>query len=328
MSLKETIIRELEILKKELTKKDCPVAIQIPEGLKQFSTLILKELEGLSPALFVDPCFGACDLKATEAKTLGYKTLLHFGHKELPSLKKTKIKTIYVPLDYQLDKEQIDFIITEIKKLNYKKVNIVTTAQYLSTISLIKEELKTNGIETIESKETKRLQKHQILGCDCSNIIDKINPIIFIGDGYFHVNNISYIHKKQEIYIINPLSKTSEKKIYDELLLRQRYAAIAKAIECKSFGILVSTKIGQNRLKLALKIKQKLDGIGKTTYILISDYINENYLLGIDVDCYVNTACPRLVYDDFRNFKKPIISATEIEQILDIKKEIKIDQIN
>ena len=34
MSLKETIIRELEILKKELTKKDYPVAIQIPEGLK------------------------------------------------------------------------------------------------------------------------------------------------------------------------------------------------------------------------------------------------------------------------------------------------------
>lgn len=328
MSLKETIVRELGVLRKELTQKDVPIAIQIPEGLKQFSVLILKELKEFSPALFSDPCFGACDLKTTEAKALGFKTLLHFGHKELPGLKKTKINTIYVPLDYQLEKEQLDFITEEIKELGYKKINLVTTAQYLSTIPLIKEELKKNGIETIESKETKRLQKHQVLGCDCSNITDKINPIIFIGDGYFHVNNISYMHKKQDLYIINPLSKTTEKKIYDELLLRQRYAAIAKAIESKSFGILVSTKVGQNRLKLAQKIKTKLESAGKTAYILISDYINENYLLGIEVDCYINTACPRLVYDDFRNFKKTILSATEVEQILDIKKEIKIDQIN
>lgn len=328
MSLKETMIVEINKLKKELGEKDKPLAIQIPEGLKQFSVFILEELKDFSPALFVDPCFGACDLKAIEAKALGYKTLLHFGHKELPGLSKTKIKTIYVPLDYQLEKEQIDFIVSELKKLGLKKINIVTTAQYLSCIPLIKEELKENAIEVIDSKKTKRLQEHQILGCDCSNITDLLSPVVFIGDGYFHINNISYMHRKQEVYLINPLNKTMEKKIYDELFLRQRYAAIARARECKSFGILVSTKIGQNRLKLAKKIKEKLEGIGKTAYILISDYVNENYLLGVDVECYVNTACPRIVYDDFKNYKKPILSATEIEQVINLKKEIKIDQIN
>lgn len=112
------------------------------------------------------------------------------------------------------------------------------------------------------------------------------------------------------------------------MFLRQRYAAIARALECRSFGILVSSKPGQNRLKLAKKIKAQLEKQGKIANILVSDYISENYLLGIDVDCYVNTACPRIAYDDFNSFKKPILSATEIEQIFNIKKEIKIDQIN
>jgi len=327
MSLKETIIKEIDVLKKELTEKDSPIAIQLPEGLKQFSVLILKELNAFSPALFVDPCFGACDLRTNEAKALGYKTLIHFGHKKMPILKKTKIKTVYVPLDYQLEKTAVDFIVSEIKKINLEKINLVTTAQYLSIIPLIKEHLK-NDVEIIPSKETKRLQKHQVLGCDCSSISDKRNPIVFLGDGCFHINNISYIHKNQEIYVINPFLKTSEKKIYDELFLRQRYAAVAKAIDCKSFGIIVSTKTGQNRLKLAQKIKNKLEETGKTVHVLICDYVNCDYFLGIDVDCYINTACPRIVYDDYLKFKKPIISATEIEQILDIKKEIKIDQIN
>lgn len=326
MSLKEIIIREIRKIKTEIVS---PLAIQIPEGLKQFSTLILEELKDYSPALFVDPCYGACDIKFKEAKELGYKTLIHFGHRQLPGLKTTRaLKIIYVPLDFEYSKEQIDFIVSEIKKQELKKISLVTTVQYLSNIPLIKEKLKKENIDVLESKKTKRLQEHQILGCDCSNLCDFVNPIVFVGDGRFHINNVSYNHRKQDVYLINPLIGQSEKIIYDELFLRQRYAAIARALECRSFGILVSSKPGQNRLKLAKKIKAQLEKQGKIANTLVSDYISENYLLGIDVDCYVNTACPRIAYDDFNSFKKPILSATEIEQIFNIKKEIKIDQIN
>jgi len=325
MSLKEIIVTEINNIKSEIV---APVAIQIPEGLKQFSSLILEELKSYEPILFTDPCYGACDIKAIEAKELKCKTLLHFGHRQLPTLKTAKIKIIYVPLNFEFTKEQIDYVVSEIDKRNLKTLSIVTTVQYLSNISRIKEELEKKNIKVLESKKTKRLQEHQILGCDCSNLTDKINPIVFIGDGWFHINNVSYTHKKQDIYLINPLIKLAEKVNYDEKFLRQRYAAIARALECKSFAILVSSKIGQNRLKLAKKIKIQLEKQGKTANIFVSDYINENYLLGIDVDCYINTACPRIAYDDFNSFKKPIISATEIEQIFNIKKEIKIDQIN
>ncbi len=324
MSLKEIIIAEINNIKSELI---APVAIQIPEGLKQFSSVILEELKNYEPILFTDPCYGACDIKAIEAKELKCKTLLHFGHRPLPTLKTTKLKIIYVPLNFEFTKEQIDYVVSEIENRNLKTLSIVTTAQYLSNISKIKKELEQKNIKVLESQKTKRLQEHQILGCDCSNLKDIINPIVFIGDGWFHINNVSYNHRKQDVYLINPLIGNTEKVIYDEKFLRQRYAAIARALECKSFAILVSSKPGQNRLKLAKKVKKQLEEHGKIAHIFVSDYINESYLLGIDVDCYINTACPRIAYDDFNSFKKPIISATEIEQIFDIKKEIKIDQI-
>lgn len=326
MSLKEIIIKEINKVKPEIVG---PVAIQIPEGLKQFSLLILEELKSFKSALFVDPCYGACDIKFLEAKRLGYKTLLHFGHREISGIKIPKgLKIIYVPLDFEYTKEQIEFIVNNIEEWKLKKTSLVTTVQYLSNISKIKEELEKKGIEVIASQKTKRLQEHQILGCDCSNLKDVIFPVVFVGDGWFHINNVSYTHKKQDVYLINPLIGEHQKVQYDEKFIRQRYAAIARALECKSFGILVSSKPGQNRLKIAKKIKEKLEKSGKVAQIFVSDYINENYLLGIDVDCYINTACPRITYDDFLSFKKPIISATEIEQILNIKKEIKIDQIN
>ncbi|MFA5745228.1 MAG: diphthamide biosynthesis enzyme Dph2 [archaeon] len=329
MTLTEIITEEIKNLKKELKTEDKPLAIQIPEGLKQFSCTILDELKDFEPLLFVDPCYGACDLKAVDSKILGCKTLLHFGHRQLPGLKVPKgIKIIYVPLNFEYTKSQIEYVVSEIKKLGLQNINLVTTVQYLSNISVIKKELEKIEITVLISEKTKRLQEHQILGCDCSNIKDTTNPIVFIGDGWFHINNVSYTHRKQNVYLINPMINHCEKITYNEKFLRQRYAAIARAIECKSFGILVSSKPGQNRLKQANKIKTILEKNGKKTYLLISDYINENYLLGIEVDCYINTACPRIAYDDFSSFKKPIISATEIEQMFNIKKEIKIDQIN
>jgi len=327
LSLKETLIREIETIRKELTEKDSPLGIELPEGLKQFSTLVIELLKDYEPVLFVDPCYGACDVKANRAKELGCKTLLHFGHKEMKGARKARIKTLFIPLEYDLGNEQFEFITCEIKRLGLKRINLVTTAQYLSSIERVKRLLERDGIEVIPSRKTKRLQEHQVLGCDESNITDKSSPIVFIGDGYFHADNISYIHKHQDIYVINPLARATEKRSLNELFLRQRYAAIAKAMECKSFGILVSTKAGQNRIRLARSIKHKLEGIGKSAYIFASDYINENYLLGVAVECYINTACPRIAYEDFTSFKKPILSATEVEQLIDIKKKIKIDQI-
>ncbi|MDD3178468.1 MAG: diphthamide biosynthesis enzyme Dph2 [Candidatus ainarchaeum sp.] len=319
------------MLEKELFKEikkikitESPIAIQIPEGLKQYSLKILDAFKKNKPSLFIDPCYGACDTKDLEAKYLGFKVLIHFGHYKMNS---QKIKTYFIPINYKLKKEQIKYIIKNILKLNFKKINLVTTIQYIENIKEIKNKLKKQKIQIIDAKKTKRVIKHMVLGCDSTTITDTKNPIIFIGDGVFHINNIAFIYKNQQIITINPITKKIKKIEITDEFIRQRYVNIALARKAEKFAILVSTKKGQNRMGIAIKIKKFIETKNKKAYILISDYIKQEYLYGIKVDCFINTACPRITYDDYKQFKKPIISVTEIENVFDLKKELKIDQI-
>jgi len=317
-----------DILFKELKKikiKDKRIAIQIPEGLKSYSTEILDYFKDNNPILFVDPCYGACDTKDVEAKKMGSTLLIHFGHEGMGS---QIIKTMYVPLKYEIKNSEIKYIIDSIKKLKFKKINIVTTTQYLGTIPKIKQELLKHKVIVCKGKETKRVKENMVLGCDASTIIDKTSPIVFIGDGAFHVNNLAFLYSNQKIFAISPILKeTKEIKINDEFI-RKRYAMVGIARTKNKFGILVSSKDGQKRLELAYEIKKYLEKNKKQAYVLVSDYIKEDYLIGMNIECYINTACPRITYDDSSSFRKPIISASEALTLFDKEKEIKIDQIN
>jgi 2-(3-amino-3-carboxypropyl)histidine synthase len=321
----ERILKEITKLKEKLAvEKDSPLAIQIPEGLKQYATEMLEELKDYKPVLFVDPCFGACDIKDQEAIDFGCKSLVHFGHNYM---NKPLINTYFVPVGYLFSKEEKEFIFSEIKKLNLKKINLVTTTNFLDDILDIKKELISSGIEVLDSKETMHVRKHMVLGCDSSTIIDKENPIIYIGDGVFHPNNLGFVFEERDIYVINPILRETKKLEINDRFVRQRYGLVAKALTAKTFGILVSSKHGQFRLRFARHIQEKLEKLGKKVYLFASDYVKEEYILGMKIDCYVNTACPRIAYDDFANFKKPIITPQEVSLLEDMTKEFKVDQI-
>ncbi|MFH0906398.1 MAG: diphthamide biosynthesis enzyme Dph2 [archaeon] len=319
----ETLIKKEVLEIKRKIKDTSPIAIQLPEGLKQYSLLILDLFKNNSPILFVDPTYGACDLKDKIAKELNCKLLIHFGHEKIG---KPAIKTIFVPLKYNLNSSQIDFVIKEIKKLNFPKINIATTTQYLDNINLIIKKLNLEKIIVEKSSKTNRLQKHMILGCNCESIQKNNYPIVFIGDGAFHPNNLAFINNK-EIYLIDALSKKTSVISKDNIFIKKRYAVISSCINAKSFGILVSSKFAQNRLNKAFEIKKLLEKNGKKAFIFVSDYIKDEYLLGIKVDCFINSGCPRITYDDYNSFSKPLLAISEVELLFNLEKELKIDQI-
>ena len=61
------------------------VGLQFPEGLKEFAVEAALDLEsrtGAKVVVFVDPTYGACDLKKDQAVELGLDLLVHFGHTE------------------------------------------------------------------------------------------------------------------------------------------------------------------------------------------------------------------------------------------------------
>lgn len=321
---KERVLKEVIKLKNLLTIKDSPIAIQLPEGLKQYTLDILEELKEFKPVLFVDPCYGACDIKDQEAINFGCRSLIHFGH---ASMNKPLINTYFIPISYIFSKDEINYVITEIKKLGFKKINLVTTINFLDEILKLKTDLKKEGVVVLKAKDTNHVRAHMLLGCDSSTVIDEKYPIIYVGDGNFHPNNLGFLYKDSSIYIINPILKEFKQLEINDRFLRQRYGLISKALVSKNFGILVSSKQGQFRLRYARSLQEKLERLGKKVYLLASDYIKEEYIIGMKIDCFVNTACPRISYDDYSNFKKPLITGSEVLLLEDMSKNFKVDQI-
>ena len=71
---------------------------------------------------------------------------------------------------------------------------------------------------------------------------------------------------------------------------------------------MITTKPGQNNLKKALELKAD-----KNIYYFLDDTINFAELENFNfIDCWVNTACPRIAYDDSIKIAKPIINIGEL----------------
>jgi 2-(3-amino-3-carboxypropyl)histidine synthase len=178
-------------------------------------------------------------------------------------------------------------------KIKEKTVGLITTIQFFSQLNNIAHQLKKQKINVIIGG--------QILGCNTKaveKIQDRVQAFLYIGSGKFHPLQVSLSLKKPKpIYIYNPLtkqfSKLDEKEI-NKFKARKKTAKI-KFLSAKTLGILVSTKPGQNKIKKALKLKQKLEKKGKKCYILLFNNFDINQLENFPkIQCWINTACPGL----------------------------------
>ena len=77
---------------------------------------------------------------------------------------------------------------------------------------------------------------------------------------------------------------------------------------------MLSRKKAQFQRELALEAKKKIEKKGLKAFLFSMDQIKAEYLIGVNVDCFVNTACPRLVEDNLND--KPILNVKELEEAL------------
>ncbi len=107
--------------------------------------------------------------------------------------------------------------------------------------------------------------------------------------------------------------------------LRIRHALIEKARKAKDYGIIVSLKQGQNRYTLA----KRLESLSDTGFLVMTEEVDPDELLNLGFSCYVNTACPRLAYDDQSRFPVPVITPAEYEIICGVRSwdDYQIDEI-
>jgi len=207
----------------------------------------------------------------------------------------------------------------DIEKLP-EKIALFSTVQFIGQLKYVKKELEKRSKKIIMPKPRHSKYNGQLLGCG----IEKFNAdgLLFIGDGYFHPIALA-LKNDRPVFIYNPYAKRLSmlnKSIVEKIRKRQKYS-LAKFYSSENIGIIVSTKPGQNNLEAALKLKRYIRKKGKNAYVLIGNTINPGSLEDFNfIECFVNTACPRIAIDDYEKIEKPIINMEDIPGIKEIIK--------
>ncbi len=308
------------VINKINSKEAKIVGLQFPEGLKMKATQIAKIIETDTDATVIisaDPCFGACDVSDSKMKEFA-DLIIHYGHTPLPL--KYELPVYFIEAFSNIDVKPI--LKNSLENLkDYSKIALVTTTQHLHLLNEIKDYLEDNGKEVVLGS-SKNTRKGQVLGCNFSSIKNLDAEIyLFIGSGSFHPLGI-HLFTKEKVLALDPYNnEIKEMDEFADKILRIRFARITKAKSAKKWGIIVSSKEGQYRMKLAKEIKKQLEDEKLESYILLLDNISPDALLPyLDLDAFVVTACPRIAIDDSQMYKKPLLTPQELEIVLNKRK--------
>ncbi len=301
------------------------ILLQFPEGLKKNALSESKKLESEGHTVYLSSsaCYGACDLPMEEARLLEIDKLIHFGH----------AKFIKTPLPFEVEYREFHISI-DVAKLNgalkfldgKKRVVLVTTIQHIPQLNEMKFFLEEKGKEVLVGKGFFTVYPGQVLGCDslaATSVAETADAILYVGDGKFHPTGID---TTLPLFSLNPYSGECRQLNSEiERIRKRKKGMMIKALECKHFAILVSTKPGQFRISVADTAKEKLQKAGLNAEILISNEFNPISIANFsDFDCYVNTACPR-IDEDSELFEKPILNISNLDAFLKLYGEVHKD---
>jgi 2-(3-amino-3-carboxypropyl)histidine synthase len=278
------------------------VALQFPAGLARQApgTAAALRREGFDVIVSGDPCYGACDL-ALDA--LAYAdVLVHFGHAPVEE----RPDVLYEPVRFDFDVSVLENVLP---LLAGRRIGLVTTVQHGHLIDAMTAFLREHGIEALAAPGDGRAPLvGQVLGCNFTAArATGADEILFVGTGVFHPVGIQ-LATGARVVALDPF--TGEVQEVDaSRLVRRRAAVMEKARDAASFGIIVSTKSGQQRMSLA----RRLVALSDRAFLVAMREVSPAEMLDLGFGAYVNTACPRLAYDDQVRFPVPVLTPPEFE---------------
>ncbi|MFB6297852.1 MAG: diphthamide biosynthesis enzyme Dph2 [Salinirussus sp.] len=299
---------ELERIVEAVGDRDAEtVGLQFPEGLKRRGPAVADDLRHRLPAevsvmLSGQPCYGACDLDTYLMRRTD--VFVHFGHSPM----KESEKIIYVPLFSNVDVEPIVRRAID-EQLAAPDVGLVTTAQHMNKFDDMRGYLEAAGYTVHTRRGDERLtHEGQVLGCNYASADLDADQILYVGGGKFHPLGLAMEHPDKRVIIADPVNNVLT--IADtERFMKQRYAAVHKAMDAREWGVIFCTKIGQGRWDVAQEIVADNDN----AYLITMDEITPDRLRNFGLDAYVNTGCPRITTDDGPQFPAPMLTPGEYE---------------
>jgi len=241
-----------------------------------------------------------------------------------------KAVTIFIPVRYA---EKIVVPSNIINRLP-NKIMIFGSVQFLEQLSYIAKQLESAGKTVLMIKSKNFLydgmisEKGQLLGCNAECFDDDISKnhdegfdaFFYVGDGVFHPKAL-LVNNRKDIYCYDPKIGKLEvlrKELHDDIQKRRK-GSVLKFLSSNNIGVIITTKIGQCNSKRADSVVARIykKWPDKNIYTFICDELNFQELENFNfIDIYINTACPRIGYEDTVRSPKPIINIEDVEGLL------------
>lgn len=222
------------------------------------------------------------------------------------------MRTIFIEAKSTIDVKIPENYIKELPS----KIGLVTTVQFIDQLEKVKKKLEQNKKTVFYGKGARCKYRGQILGCDvgaAEHMKETVDAFLYIGAGEFHPLMIA-LKTNKPVFKFNPATNEFSKIKKEEIkkISNKLTAMKAKFFSSQTVGVLVSTKQGQQNLKLAEKLRK--DYPEKHFHIFAFDTLDFDQLMNFnDVEFWVNTACNRIVYDDAIERGIPMLNYEDID---------------
>ena len=318
------------------------IALQMPEGLLMYATVLADLYQRLVPILtqvsvLGDVTYGACCVDDLGAQALGAALLVHFGHSCLVPLQHTVVPVLYVFVEIQMDVPHMVACLqatvlaaaskqtkdTTTAAATLPHVYVLGTVQFRHALADARDMLQAAGY-TVTIPQAKPLSPGEVLGCTSPELhhhaAHESTAVCFVADGRFHLESTLISNPHIDIfYLYDPYSKVLTEETYghEEMKgLRQQAVTTATATGT-TFGIILGTLGRQGNPAIVQRIQKALREAGKRHFLVLLSEISPCKLALLDasnkIDCWVQVACPRLSVD-WGHFlsRKPVLSPYEL----------------
>lgn len=315
------------------------IMLMLPDGLKRSSYDLFNELSRkFAVILASDAFYGACDIGNPDIYR-DVDVIVQFGHSVIPNINYPRpviFEEYRTEFTYDLPDQVYDPIVGK----GYRTVGLLASIQYLDTINDVKDHLERLGLAAKIGRQDSRMgYPGQVLGCNFSaahSISADVDCFLVISTGRFHAIGAQLSGSKESFILDLNERKVSSMKDETEKFLRKRYAKISQSLKANRFCVIVDTKVGQYRKKLADLICTQLKELGKDYIMMYSNEFNSNDIVNSGSDAVIFTGCPRVPIDDYDRFPFPILTPVEFQTLFGFKKSdryvldeiVEVDRLN
>jgi len=321
------IVDEERIFKEIEAKQPASVSLNGPDGILpqiQQTAINITEKFGIPAYVLADTTWGTCDLNSNAGKILGTGIQFNIGH----TINTESIEKNVILID-AFDDVKFDDVAKKCSKiLSGKTIGLVTDSQHLHQMKSVEEIFIENGVKVKIGKGGGQLNDGQVFGCEfypATKLKEDVDAYVFLGQSNFHASGIA-LSTNMPTYVLDPyFNEVREVTEFAQKLKKKATLAIFKAVEAKSFGIIVGLKEGQLSKVFAVEFKKQLEKEGKRVQLFaLTDITSErlNNLKGIDA--FIQVACPRISTDN--QFDKPVLSSPQANALLKLLRNESIEE--